>query len=237
MHRLASAIRAIENEPGLVRRRLMLPIQAALLAMIALATPALTQSRGLEPLPLSAPLKSGVCGLCGAGRCSASSYRCVRIFDPARGGLLQNLACNEAGEFRAQLPAGRYALDRTGVGFPLSNVRDAEEIEIRSGQWTRLDGVSPARCPDSGVYGWDYRPCTGVKLSGSYTCAWAMDPRTGRMVASAQCEKGYPTFVMPLPPGRYTVKSSHSSERTIEVRAGQWQRVGAFEAPPCLPIP
>src|SRR5579884_3484738 len=106
MHRLASAIRAIGNGPGLVRRRLMLPIQAALLAMVALATPAQTQSRGREPLPLSAPLKSGVCGLCGAGRCSAGSYRCVRIFDPARGGLLQNLACNEAGEFRAQLPAG-----------------------------------------------------------------------------------------------------------------------------------
>jgi hypothetical protein len=87
------------------------------------------------------------------------------------------------------------------------------------------------------MYGSDQGPCTGAILRGGYTCAWAIDPRTGRIVASADCEKAYPNFVLPLPPGRYLIKLANGEQPSVEIQAGKWRRVGLVHAAPCPPIP
>jgi hypothetical protein len=135
------------------------------------------------------------------------------------------------------LAPGAYAVDRTAAGYPLSNVKGAETVAVKAGQWTRLNGLTSVQCPDSGVYGWDYRACSGPVLSGRYQCASAIDPDTRRTIATADCAMAVPTFVLPLPPRRYRVKLAHWPEQDAVVVAGKWMRLGLLNATPCPPIP
>jgi hypothetical protein len=151
--------------------------------------------------------------------------------------FIKEIVCDREGHFRAELSPGRYVLDRTDSDHQLKSGKGSETIEVRPGRWTRLDGLTDTQCPDSGIYGWDYRPCSGAKLSGSYTCVSARDPEMGQTVATASCEKEFPTFSMPLAPGRYRVQLTHWPEQTVDIGPGRWVRLGVTEAAPCPPVP
>jgi hypothetical protein len=193
-----------------------------------------------RPLALATPSSSGLCGLCADAICSGPQgrFRCVRLFDPQQGTVIRSLTCDPAGHFRADLPPGHYVLNRSGLGYPLKNVKDGHAVEVKKDEWTRLDGLSETDCPNSGIYGLDNAPCWGnPPTAGAYECVKVLDARTRKTVATGQCDMASPVFNVPLAPGRYVVKSASWPEQTVDIEPGRWIRLGVTEAPPCPPVP
>ncbi len=130
-----------------------------------------------------------------------------------------------------------YVLDRSGVGDRTEEVRGGQPIDVKKDQWIRLDGVSDADCPNSGIYGLDNAPCWGSPPDGVYKCVEVLNEKTGAIVATGECDLSFPVFSIVLPPGRYRVKSAYWLQRTVEIVPGRWTRLGVTEAAPCLPLP
>jgi hypothetical protein len=219
-------------QPAILSFALALPLTIINCAGTAIAG----QPGGKQPLVVATPIASGVCGVCADGTCPTSSDR-FRLFDPGQGVLIRNLACDRGGHFRINLQPGRYVLDRSGVGDQLKEVRGGQPIDVKKDQWIRLDGLSDADCPNSGIYGLDNAPCWGTPPDGVYKCVEVLNEKTGAIVATGECDLSFPVFSIVLPPGRYRVKSAYWLQRTVEIVPGRWTRLGVTEAAPCLPLP
>src|SRR4029077_12220796 len=131
----------------------------------------------------------------------------------------RNLTCDQTGHFRTDLPPGRYVLDRSALDYPLKNVKGGQPVAVKQDEWTRLDGLSEADCPSSGIYGVDNVPCWGnpPAYGNAYECVKILDVKTRATIATGKCDMASPTFNVPLPPGRYVVKSDHWPEQTIDI--------------------
>lgn len=191
-----------------------------------------------EPVALESPLNSGICGVCTTGQCFSpqGAFRCVRLFDPRRGGIIKNVGCDGKGRFRAELVPGEYVLDRTGLGYPLKNVKNPVAVAVRKKHWIRLDGLTEDDCPDSGIYGWYATPCWGNPPGGSFECLEVFDETAPRLITAGTCERAEPIFHVPLPPGRYMVKARNWPDQIVEIKPHQWLRLGVMEAVPCPPM-
>lgn len=192
------------------------------------------------PAPIDAPLNSGVCGRCGPG---------FRIgISPGRGtpthisgnpvhisnqeGTVVEVPC-ESGKFRAPLRAGKYFLER---GAPAAQPRAlvaGRPFEVRNQVWTRLDSLSEAECPDSGIYGLDHAVCRGAPDSvGTYPCIKILTPEGGSVIARGKCSRRSAEFAVPLSPGKYVVEFANQRQK-VQVMPGRWTRAGVMKVPPC----